>query len=171
VTPSAGQGRAIWRAMTMADLPDVMAVAAEVHPDYPEDEAVFTERLMLYPAGCLCLAGEERPAGYVLSHPWRPREVPALNALLGAIPVDAAAYYIHDLALLPRTRGTGAASEIVARLVAHARNSGFAGMALVAVNASAGFWQRHGFRETHDAALDRKLASYDDAARYMTREL
>jgi hypothetical protein len=53
----------------------------------------------------------------------------------------------------------------------HARGAGFASMALVAVNDSAGFWRRHGFRETHDASLDRKLASYDDAARYMVRDL
>ncbi|RDJ23084.1 N-acetyltransferase [Bosea caraganae] len=170
MTQSAGQGGAIWRAMTMANLPDVMAIAVAVHPDYPEDEAIFAERLALYPAGCLCLVDADGAAGYVLSHPWRPCDIPALNALLGAIPADAAAYYIHDLALLPHTHGTGAASDVVARLVEHARNSGFAGMALVAVNRSAGFWQRHGFRETHDAALDRKLASYDDAARYMTRE-
>ena len=29
----------------------------------------------------------------------------------------------------------------------------------------------NGFHEAHDAALDRKLASYDDAARYMVRVL
>jgi GNAT superfamily N-acetyltransferase len=171
VTEPAGQGRAIWRAMTPADLPGVTAVAAKVHPDYPEDEAVFAERFALYPEGALCLADAVGIAGYILSHPWRPRDIPALNALLGAIPSDATAYYIHDLALLPRTRGTGATSDVVGRLAEHARASGFATMALVAVNSSAGFWQRHGFRVTHDASLDRKLASYDDAARYMTREL
>jgi ribosomal protein S18 acetylase RimI-like enzyme len=161
----------LWRAMAPADLPAAMAVAEQAHPDYPEDAAVFAERLALYSAGCLCLADDGGVAGYVLSHPWRPRAVPALNALLGAIPTDATAFYIHDLALLPRTHGTGAASEVVARLIEHARAARFAIMALVAVNASAGFWQRHGFRVTHDAMLDRKLASYDDAARYMIREL
>lgn len=171
VTEPAGQGRAIWRAVTSADLPAVMAVAAAVHPGYPEDEEVFAERLALYPAGCLCLADAQGVAGYALSHPWRLREVPALNTLLGAIPADAAAYYIHDLALLPRTRGAGAAADIVAHLAEHARASGLAIMALIAVNGSAGFWQRHGFRVTHDPSLDRKLASYDDAACYMTREL
>lgn len=166
-----GQGRPLWRFMAAADVPAVMAVAAKVHPDYPEDEAVFAERLALHPQGCLCLVDEGGVAGYVLSHPWKPRAVPALNMLLGAIPDDAAVFYIHDFALLPRTRGTGSASGIVAHLAEHARRSGFEAMALVAVNGSAGFWQRHGFRETHDAALDRKLASYDDAARYMTRDL
>lgn len=44
-------------------------------------------------------------------------------------------------------------------------------MALVAVGNSAGFWRRHGFHEAHDEALARRLASYDDAARYMIRDL
>jgi len=171
VTEANGQGAAFWRPMTPADVPAVMAVAEEVHPDYPEDAAIFAERLTLHPAGCLCLADPQGVAGYVLSHPWRLYDIPALNALLGAIPAGASAYYVHDLALLPRTRGTGAASEIVDRLADQALGSGFAAIALVAVNRSVGFWQRHGFRETHDVALDRKLASYDDAARYMTRTL
>lgn len=160
-----------WRNMSAADLPAIMAAAAEVHPDYPEGEAVFAERLALHPAGCLVLAGGEGLGGYVLSHPWRLGQVPALDSLLGALPDDADAYYIHDLALLPGARGGGAASACVHRLAAHARASGFARMALVAVGNSAGFWRRQGFREAHDEALARKLASYDDAARYLVRDL
>lgn len=117
------------------------------------------------------LAAGEGVGGYALSHPWRIRAVPALNSLLGALPSGAGAYYIHDLALLPARRGGGAASSCVARLAKHARKAGLARMALVAVGRSAGFWRRHGFREAHDAALARKLASYDDAARYMIRDL
>jgi ribosomal protein S18 acetylase RimI-like enzyme len=157
--------------MTAADLPSVLAVAAQVHPGYPEDEAVFSERLALSAQGCLCLEETGRVGGYVVSHPWLLGQVPALNSLLGALPDSADTYYIHDLALLPQLRGSGAANEIVAQLVQHARGAGFASMALAAVNGSAGFWRRHGFRETHDASLDRKLASYDDAARYMVRDL
>jgi ribosomal protein S18 acetylase RimI-like enzyme len=160
-----------WRNMSAADLPAIMAAAAEVHPDYPEGEAVFAERLALHPAGCLVLAGGKGIGGYVLSHPWRFGQVPALDSLLGALPEDADIYYIHDLALLPVARGSGAASACVHRLAAHARASGFARMALVAVGNSAGFWRRQGFREAHDEALARKLASYDDAARYLVRDL
>ena len=160
-----------WRNMSAADLPAIMAAAAEVHPDYPEGEAVFTERLALHPAGCLVLAGGDGIGGYVLSHPWRFGQVPALDSLLGALPEDADIYYIHDLALLPLARGGGAASACVHRLAAHARAAGFARMALVAVGNSAGFWQRQDFREAHDEALARKLASYDSAARYMIRDL
>ena len=91
--------------------------------------------------------------------------------LLCALPEDADIYYIHDLAVLPLARGGGAASACVHRLAAHARAAGFARMALVAVGNSAGFWQRQDFREAHDEALARKLASYDSAARYMIRDL
>ena len=59
--------------------------------------------------------------------------------------------------------GGGAASACVDRLAAHARASGFARIALVAVGNSAGVWRRHGFHEAHDEALARKLASYDEA--------
>ncbi len=153
--------------MARADLAAVAAIAARVHPAYPEDAAVFAERLALSPAGCLVLPRAEGIGGYVLSHPWPLGQVPALNARLGAVPAAADAWYIHDLALLPAARGTGAASACVAILARHARERGLRRMALVAVAGSAGFWRRHGFREAHDQALAAKLASYDDAARYM----
>lgn len=157
--------------MAAADLPAVMAVAAVVHPGYPESEAVFAERLALHPAGCLVLESGEGVGGYVLSHPWQLGQALTLDSLLGALPKQADAYYIHDLALLPGARGGGAASTCVDQLSSHARASGLARMALVAVGDSAGFWRRHGFHEAHDEALARKLASYDDAARYMVRDL
>lgn len=161
-----------WRRMTPADLPAVMAIAAVVHPDYPEDEAVFAERLRLAPEGCHVLAGEDGALrGYLVSHPWPAGTVPALNSLLGDMPQGVANWYLHDLALLPAGRGSGAAGTIVAAIARHAAETGHTSLALVAVNDSTGFWRRQGFREVHDPALDRKLASYDDAARCMRREL
>ena len=44
-------------------------------------------------------------------------------------------------------------------------------MSLVAVNASAPFWSRFGFEIVSEPALDAKLKSYDDAARFMVRTL
>lgn len=157
--------------MLPADLPAVMAVAAQLHPDYPEDQAVFAERLRHAPAGCHCLMRAGAIVGYMVSHPWLPGDLPALNSLLGAIPASASLWYIHDLAILPQGRGGGAAGAIVAQLTDTARLAGCIGMALVAVNDSVGFWERQGFRVAHDPALAHKLASYDDAARYMLRQL
>ncbi|WP_163284764.1 GNAT family N-acetyltransferase, partial [Enterobacter hormaechei] len=72
-----------------------------------------------------------------------------------------------DIALLPEARGSGAASAIVATLVAHATAQGLPGLSLVAVNSSQGFWQRHGFSVHADPALTDKLASYETDARLM----
>lgn len=157
--------------MTATDLPAVLAVAAVVHPGYPEDEAVFAERLRLFPQGCLVLDGPGGPIGYVVAHPWRCAAPPALNSLLGALPSRAGCVYIHDLALVPQARGSGAGGMVVARLSEIAALADLPHLALVAIDGSSGFWRRQGFREVHAPALAEKLASYDDAARYMERAL
>jgi GNAT superfamily N-acetyltransferase len=160
-----------WRAMTTLDLPAVEAIAARVHPAFPEDIAVFAERQRLYPDGTRLLELGGEPAGYILSHPWRFGALPALNSLLGAIPADADTYYLHDLALLPAARGTGAAAMIVGDMLRHARLGSFASASLVAVNGSLPFWYKHGFRTVPAPELAEKLRSYEDAARLMARTL
>lgn len=157
---------ASWRPAGPGDLADIMAIAAVVHPAFPEDEAVFAERLRLYPAGCRLLVDEAGPLGYVVSHPWQLGGCPPLNGLIGAIPAEADAYYIHDLALLPAARGTGAAGTLVALLKDHAEESRLPALSLVAVNGSTGFWQRQGFAERRPAD-PLKLASYGADARFM----
>lgn len=152
--------------MVTADLPEVDAVAARVHPDYPEDPAVFAERLALHPAGCLVL---DEVAGYVVSHPWHPGAPPKLNSLLGTIPADAATYYLHDLALLPAARGVGAGAAVVMQLARHAGTLGLSTISLVAVNASEPFWRRLGFAPA--AIQPSSLASYDGKARLMMRSI
>ncbi|KAL2265006.1 hypothetical protein VTJ83DRAFT_7516 [Remersonia thermophila] len=122
-----------WRPMTPADLPAVLLIGDEIHRDLPEDEAVFRQRLLLFPAGCFALEitepaehGEGGPpaassdggdssariGGYIMSFPIRRHRPPALNALFpgGALAADADQYYLHDVAVLPRFRARGVAS-------------------------------------------------------------
>lgn len=160
-----------WRALTTLDLPTVEAIAAAVHPDFPEDASVFAERQRLYPAGTRLLELGGVPSGYILTHPWRFRQLPALNSLLGAIPADADTYYLHDLALLPTARGTGAAGVVVSDIIEHAHREGFPTMSLVAVNGSIPFWARHGFAVAEAPELAHKLMSYEHTARFMVRSL
>ncbi|HTM78066.1 MAG TPA: GNAT family N-acetyltransferase [Devosia sp.] len=160
-----------WRALTTLDLPAVEAIAAIVHPDFPEATEVFAERQRLYPDGTRFLELGGVPSGYLISHPWHAKALPALNALLGAIPPDAATYYLHDLALLNKARGTGAAAMIVGDIINHARAMGFPSISLVAVNGSQPFWHKHGFRVLPVPELSEKLASYEAAARFMVRAL
>ncbi|MET3927308.1 GNAT family N-acetyltransferase [Devosia sp. 2618] len=158
-----------WRALTTLDLPAVEAIAAIVHPGFPEDMEVFAERQRLHPEGTRLLELDGVPSGYILSHPWRFGELPALNSALGHLPEDADTYYLHDLALLPAARGTGAAAMIVGDILRHARHSGFTSTSLVAVNGSVPFWYKHGFRAVKAPELAEKLASYEQAAQFMAK--
>ncbi len=158
-----------WRAMSGYDLDAVFDIANKVHPGFFEAREVLAEKFALYRNGCYLLEVGERPAGYVLSHPWTLGDLPALDALLGALPEHADSYYIHDLALLPLTRGVGAAGQIVAALTKHAQAMNYPSMSLVAVNNSRAFWTRQGFGVEERPELDAKLAGYEADARYMVK--
>lgn len=160
-----------WRPLATTDLPALERMASIIHPDFFEERAVLAERQKLCPEGAWLLELAGHPAGYILSHPWRFGQVPALNSLLGAIPPDADTYYLHDLALLPEARGIGAARTVLDILSAAARAKGLATMSLVAVNGSQGFWQRHGFAVRQVPHLTTKLASYAATAAFMVRTL
>ena len=158
-----------WRAMTPADLPAVTALAAAIHVAHPEEDAVFAERLALFPAGCLVLEDQDGIAGYVLAHPWRRLAPPALNARLDALPADPDCLYLHDVALAPSARGRGAAAAALARLDALAQASHLPCIALIAVGGTLAFWKRHGFAPVDAPSLATKLRSYDADARLMQR--
>ncbi len=156
-----------WRPMLPSDIAAAHALSDIVHPGYPEDRAVFEERLRLYPAGCYVLASADALKGYALSHPYVKDSTPALNTLLGALPDHCDIYYIHDIAILPEARGGNAGKAIVMFLKAHARATGFDTICLVAVNNSAPFWERHGFVVADVEGMRAKLDSYGSGVAYM----
>lgn len=164
---SDSQVNAAWRVMRDADLDRVMKIAAEVHPGFPERRAVMAERLALYPAGCLVLERAGEGIGYFITHPWHAGEGVKLDTLLGALPDRPGSYYLHDLALLPQARGTGAAKAGVAHVAGHAREAGFADLSLVAVNGSVPFWTAQGFA----VARGPDLGTYGGDAAFMVRRL
>ncbi len=134
-----------------------------------EDEAVFRDRFTLYPAGCFVLSRDTEILGYGISHPWKLDAVPALNAVLGELPVETNTYYIHDIALLPDARSSGAATRVVELMASQAERDGFVTVSLVAVNGSQGFWEKKGFVVRDLPALEEKLKSYSEEALYMVR--
>jgi hypothetical protein len=151
--------------MISSDLAEIDRIAAVVHPDHPEDAAVFRERLQLYPAGCFVLDGASGVQGYILSHPWRLRRPPALNTLLGRLPATPDTLYLHDLAVLPTTRAGGRGTSAVDLIADQAQRERLSTLSLLAVGRSLGFWQRNGFRDV-DLGID--LSSYGTAT-FMTR--
>ena len=155
--------------MTAADLAQVSAISDAVHGRYSEAAEVYAERLALYPDGCFALAGNGGVAGYLITHPWHRAAPPKLGAMLGAIPADADTLYLHDIALLPATRGTGAGRAAVELVLETARAAGFRDITLMAVGGADSFWSSQGFGYV-DAAPD-ILASYGPEARLMRRNL
>ena len=147
--------------MLPADLPEVERIGEAVHADFPERPEVFIERLALFAEGCWVTEG-----GYAIAHPARLGAPPSLDRLLGALPVEAEALHLHDVALLPAMRGHGAGTAAVALLRGVAARHRLAWFSLVAVHGAARYWARFGFSEATPADLS-ALASYGADARYM----
>ncbi|AWJ85010.1 GNAT family N-acetyltransferase [Azospirillum sp. TSH58] len=167
--------KAGWRAMEATDLDRVMAIAEIVHPDYPEDRAVFAERLALYPEGCAMAEIDGAVAdgdciGYIVMHPGRLGVPPPLDSPLGALPEGADCLYLHDVALLPAARGLGLGVAALERMDALAARQGFRWLALTSTPGARAFWDAQGFLP-HDggAGLAAKLASYGGGMTYMTK--
>lgn len=158
--------------MTAADLDVVAAIAVIGFPDHFEGRDCFENRLALNPSGCFVLAESDGPpTGYLVAYPWTADAAPALNALIEAIPADAALMYLHDLALHPEVQGQGWSRPVVEQLANEARAAGWPALALVAVNDAAPFWKGHGFAIVETRSMAAKLASYGPDARYMVRSL
>lgn len=156
--------------MAPADLGAVERLGNAIHQDHPERPEVFAERLALCPEGCFALVTPGGSLdGYIISHPWTLGSPPLLDTLLGALPGRPDSWYIHDLALHPRARGTGAAPAIVATLAALAMQRGQPSMSLIAVGRSPKFWARQGFSPTPLPQV--KIATYGPGAAYMVRPL
>ena len=160
-----------WREMVAGDLPRVLAIADKCHPDHPEDEAVFRERLALFPTGCSVLENDGHIVGYLICHPYLFGRPVDLNSLLGKIPSNTDVIYIHDVSIDLGMRGHGLASDAVSRVQQLAWKSGFRKLALVAVNHSQPFWEGHGFVSISDDLIDQALSRYGIASSYMVCEL
>ncbi|MGE4429593.1 MAG: GNAT family N-acetyltransferase [Sphingobium sp.] len=161
----------MWRKMERSDLARVSALSDLVHGRFTERPEIYAERLALCPDGCFVHDRSGRIDGYLISHPWRRFDPPPLDRELGGLPGEAGCWYLHDLALSPEARGSGAGAAAVDLVLAHAREAGFAEISLVAVNGAESFWESRGFQRIETRALSENLASYGPGAFYMARAL
>ncbi|PTE00651.1 GNAT family N-acetyltransferase [Pandoraea apista] len=166
------------RPMQPGDISQVLAVQAQAYRDLMhESEATLASRLRLSPSTCWVAvdAGSAHApvAGYLFTHPWRIAAPPPLDTVLDALPDTPDCWYVHDMALAPRTRGAGVASQLYAVALASAQSLGLCASALVAVQQSQGFWARFGYAVATDISplIAAKLEGYGDGAVFMTRDL
>ncbi|MGL3819774.1 GNAT family N-acetyltransferase [Sphingopyxis sp. R3-92] len=138
-------GAGAWRPMRADDLPTVVRISDVVHGEFTEPLETFADRLAHYPAGCAILERDGEALGYLISHPW-PRDAapPKLGVRMAAIPASDS-YYLHDIALLPAARGTGAGATATAFVVHQAQAEGCRDVRLVAIQGADSYWHRQGF--------------------------
>lgn len=160
------------RAMEHADLPEVLRIQAACYTEIvPEGIAAYQAKLRA-PGAC-CMVAERGGAlqAYLVAVPVRWPALPALDDASYVQPADADTLYLHDLAVDPRARGSGAGSVLVREVLRHVGPGGWPRAGLVAIQGSVPYWSRFGFRPVAppDEQARAKLASYGDGAQLMMR--
>ena len=147
----------------------IAAIAVQVHPGHPERETVFANRLALYSAGCLLLVddGSRNILGYVLAHPWKRDHSIMLDQIIEKLPIWPDCFYLHDIALLPETRGRGMGYAGIAAIEKIAHNERLPSISLVALSGALPFWTRNGFQPTGKPVSP----DYGPDARYLSKPL
>jgi len=152
------------RAMRVADLDAAFDLQCKAHShDYHEPRAALASRFKQGPASCFVAEQGARLAAYVFAHPWL-GAAPVLHRPLPVI--DAPDHlFLHDLAVAPDARGSGAGRVLVEAVMEAARALALPEVRLVAIAGADDFWLRQGWKPTL-GALDR---SYGVGARLMVR--
>lgn len=158
-----------WRVATQADVSEIFRISKIIHPDLPEREETFAEKIALSPSTSFVLCSETSIRGYAITYPWRMNDMPPLDKLFKEIPADATVLYLHDVALLPSARGLGHVEEVLTIMSAAGRRLGLTEMTLAAVYGSEAAWFRYGFRRSPMCEKLQSQAAGYGAAIYMTR--
>ncbi len=161
------------RLMRREDIDDVLTIQAACYTAIvPESRASLLAKLDASPSTCFVaehIAGAQQGmAGYLFAMPWRLSTPPQLDAPNCILPAHPDCLYLHDLAVAPNARKTGAGQALVAVFMERLSTLPLQHASLISIQASAPYWQRHGFRiVAANAAIEAKLASYSTDAVYM----
>lgn len=159
------------RQLETGDIDAVLAIQTACYPAHLIESAeALLAKSRLSPSSCWLAYENDRPLGYLFSHPWQGKIPPALDFPLACLPDQADCFFLHDLAIHPVARGCGAADKLLRHAMQWARAQRFSWTMLVAVQGSQSFWQRYGFSALAAAApaLQEKLAGYEPGAACLT---
>lgn len=151
------------RLITAADFAAVVKLQNSCYSDaLYESPALLTQRLTVAANSCWLA---ENSAGellaYLFSYPAADGYVTPLAAPFTPS-ITPALLYLHDMAVSSGARGLGLAGQLLQVAKQYALNLGVSKLALVAVQGSVPFWQRHGFTVVNNvtAEAESALASY-----------
>lgn len=159
------------RPMLEADLAAVLAIQADCYIAIePESAGSLLAKLRASPATCFIAARGGEPLGYLIALPWQAQDPPPLNAADCELPDAPDCLYLHDLAVAAGGRALGVGRELVAAFLRRLQVSRLGLAGLVAIQDSAPYWARYGFRVVPPSPrLAAKLASYGAGVHYMER--
>ncbi len=159
------------RLMSATDLPSVLAIQDACYMEqFRESRTSLYAKLLASPSTCFVasLAGDS--VGYLFALPGESSNPPAWNAATCHLPGSPDCLYLHDLAVLPGARRTGAGRALVGEFMNRLRASSTGRACLIAVQNSMSYWARHGFRPVPlSGALKARLSTYGDQVVYMER--
>jgi len=136
-----------------------------------ESAQSFLAKLRASPTSCFMAWMDDLPAGYLVAMPADAMAPPALHSETCELPAAADGLYLHDLAVHPRARRRGVAEVLIDAYFQARQQLDLRFACLTAVNGSAAFWERHGFRTAAaEDALSVRLASYGEGACYMRQD-
>jgi predicted N-acetyltransferase YhbS len=159
------------RTMAQADLPAVLEIQASCYTQLtPESKQSLHAKLSASQSTCLIASLGGDTIGYLIALPWEASNPPALNAGTCRLPPSPSCLYLHDLAVTPDARRSGAGRALVEAFLDRLKGTGLGRASLVAVQNSAPYWERHGFRAVPPSEpLKAKLSTYGKGVQYMER--
>jgi len=162
--------RVVVRPMHAGDISAVLEIQSHCYDETKlESFQAFLAKFEATPNTCFIALLADVPAGYLVALPVVEGHPPPLNGTSYSVPQAANSLYLHDLAVLPKARGTGAADALVAAYFQALKQSQVQFGCLTAVNASSSYWERFGFRPA--ALADESsghMLTYGEGAQYMS---
>ena len=155
--------------MVEADIAAVLEIQAVCYTAVtPESDASLHAKLRASQSTCFIASHAGAAVGYLIALPWECSNPPALNAETCCLPPTPDCLYLHDLAVAPGARKSGAARALVETCLTQMNVLGLDRASLVAVQDSVSYWERYGFRAVPPSApLQAKLATYGTGVAYM----
>lgn len=155
-----------------ADLPAILRIQSRCYTAIvPESAQSMGAKLAASPATCFVAQRAGDVIAYLLALPWRFDHPPHLDAPDCVLPDAPDTLYLHDLAVDPTARGSGASQALVKAFLTALTESGIGRASLIAIQGSAPWWEGHGFRAALTTpTLDARLAGYGSDVRYMSRQ-
>lgn len=159
----------IVRTMREEDIHAVLKIQADCYTELnPESAESLLAKLAASPSTCFIASIEQRQIGYLISIPWMRSSPPLLNAPTCQLPSSPDCLYLHDLSVQPASRGSNAGQLLIAAFMEQLAALRLHCAALVAVQGSGAYWQRHGFHVVDPSQeLETKLSSYGPNVHYM----